>query len=158
MSKVLRQKEKFLYSNDGSQSPAKKAKGKFPDIERALANWAKNEQIKGEPLNDSKIREQAQRFAVTVGNSESRSKLTNSAWLEKFKQKNNLLGARQKKGHGNFNEPDGIHVVDSSTTSLSETPNSYSPVSSDSGELVSPPTSPNPGPSAGRTSWSRPPR
>ena len=143
MSKVLRQKEKFLYSNDGSQSPAKKAKGKFPDIERALANWAKNEQIKGEPLNDSKIREQAQRFAVTVGNSESRSKLTNSAWLEKFKQKNNLLGARQKKGHGNFNEPDGIHVVDSSTTSLSETPNSYSPVSSDSGELVSPPTSPN---------------
>jgi len=127
VSKVLRQKEKFLYSNDGSQSPAKKAKGKFPDIERALANWAKNEQIKGEPLNDSKIREQAQRFAATVGNSESRSKLTNSAWLKKFKQKNNLLGARP----------------DSSTTSFSETPNSYSPVSPDSGEMVSPPASPN---------------
>ena len=132
-----------MYSNDGSQSPAKKAKGKFPDIERALANWAKNEQIKGETLNDAKIKEQAQRFAVTVGNSESRSKLTNSAWLEKFKQKNNLLGARPKKGHSSYHEVDGIHVVDSSTTSLSETPNSYSPVSSDSGELASPPTSPN---------------
>lgn len=46
-----------MYSNDGSQSPAKKAKGKFPDIERALANWAKNEQIKGEILNDAKIKE-----------------------------------------------------------------------------------------------------
>lgn len=132
-----------MYSNDGAQSPAKKAKGKFPDIERALANWAKNEQIKGEPLNDAKIREQAQRFAVTVGNSESRSKLTNSAWLEKFKQKNNLLGARSKKGQTIFQESDGIHVVDSSTTSLSETPNSYSPVSSDSGDMLSPPTSPN---------------
>ena len=78
-------------------------------------------------MSDSKFREQACRFAVTVGNSESRSKLTNSAWLEEFKQKNNLLGARP----------------DSSTTSFSETPNSYSPASSDSGETVSPPTSPN---------------
>src|SRR2546421_5047835 len=85
VSKVLRKKKRILYSNDGSHSPAKKAKGKFPDIERALANWAKNEQIKGEPLNDTKIMEQAQRFAVTVGNPESRSKLTSSAWLEKFK-------------------------------------------------------------------------
>ena len=32
----------------------------------ALANWVKNEQIKGEPLNDSKIREQAQRFAEAL--------------------------------------------------------------------------------------------
>jgi hypothetical protein len=29
VSKILRRKEKFLYSNDDSQSPAKKAKGKF---------------------------------------------------------------------------------------------------------------------------------
>jgi hypothetical protein len=132
-----------LYSNDGSQSPAKKAKGKFPDIERALANWVKNEQIKGEPLNDSKIREQAQRFAITVGNSESQSKLTNSAWLEKFKQKHNLLDTKPKKGHSVFHKPDGIHVVNSSIISLLETPNSYSSVSSDSSEIASPPTSPN---------------
>lgn len=143
VSKVLRQKEKFLYSKDGSESPAKKLKGKFPDIERALANWARNEQRKGEPLNDSKIKEQAQRFAATVGNNESQSKLTNSAWLEKFKQKNNLLGAKLRKGQINIHhEPDGILVVDSSTTSISETPIGYSPVSSDSGGLASPPSSP----------------
>ena len=133
-----------MRTNDGSQSPAKKAKGKFPDIERALANWARNEQRKGVPLNDSKIKEQAERFAATVGNNESQSKLTNSAWLEKFKQKNNLFGSRPRKGHANGrHEPDGILIVDSSTTSLSETPISYSPVSSASGGTASPSTSPN---------------
>jgi hypothetical protein len=66
------------------------AKGKFPDIERALANWAINEQVKGNPLNDSKLQEQAQRFATTVGNPESLSKLTGSAWLEKFKKEYNI--------------------------------------------------------------------
>lgn len=40
VSKVLRQKEKFLYPNDGSQSPVKQTKGK--------------------PLNNSKIRKDAQ--------------------------------------------------------------------------------------------------
>ena len=50
VSKVLRQKEKFLYSNDGSQSPPKKAKGKS-----ASAGRAKNKQTKGKSLNNSKI-------------------------------------------------------------------------------------------------------
>lgn len=42
-SKVLRQKEKYLSHDDGSRSPAKRLKGRSPDIERALANWAKNQ-------------------------------------------------------------------------------------------------------------------
>lgn len=75
-----------MYSNDGRQSPTKRAKGKFPDIERALANWAINQQIKGNPLNDSKLQEQAQRFATTVG----QSKLSGPAWLEKFKKEHNI--------------------------------------------------------------------
>ena len=143
MSKVLRQKEKFLYSNDGSQSPAKRAKGKFPDIERALVNWARNEQRKGEPLTDAKIKEQAHRFAATVGNTDNQSKLTNSAWLEKFKQKHHLLGNRPRKSHPYSHEADGVTIVDSSTTSLSETPLSYSPLSSGSEGMTSTPTSPN---------------
>ena len=147
MSKVLRQKEKFLYANDGGQSPAKKAKGKFPDIERALANWVKNEQRKGEPLTDAKIKDQAHRFAATVGAGENQAKLINATWLDKFKLKHNLLGARQRKGPSHHHhhllpvhEPDG--VVDSSTTSLSETPLSFSPVSSESGGFVSPQPTP----------------
>ena len=43
VTKVLRQKDKFLTQDDGSRSPIKRAKGRSPDIERALAVWAKNQ-------------------------------------------------------------------------------------------------------------------
>lgn len=43
VSKVLRQKEKYLFQDDGSRSPIKRAKGRSPDVERALAVWAKNQ-------------------------------------------------------------------------------------------------------------------
>jgi Tc5 transposase DNA-binding domain len=141
VSKVLRQKEKYLFPNDGSQSPAKKSKGKFPDIERALANWARNESKKY-ALTDSMIREKARFFAATVGNNESQSKLNSSSWLERFKQKNNLPGARLKKSptdsSRNIFSEDGITVVDSSTTSASHTSAEMSPMSPDD---ISPSTS-----------------
>jgi hypothetical protein len=41
-------------------------------------NWAKNKQIKGELPNDFKLQEQAQRFAVTVGDHKSLSKVASS--------------------------------------------------------------------------------
>lgn len=133
VSKVLRQKEKYLFPHDGSQSPAKKAKGKFPDIERALANWARNESRRYS-LTDSMIREKARFFAATVGNNESQSKLNSTTWLERFKQKNNLVGGRLKKSATDsrpvFSE-DGITVVDSSTTSASHTSAEMSPMSPD---------------------------
>jgi hypothetical protein len=129
-----------LNPKDGSQGPVKVAKSKFPDIGRALAKWVRNEQAKGSPPNDSELQEQAQRFAGAVGNSESQFTLINPTWLENFKKKYNILGV---ESHSNFHESDGIHVVDLNTTSLSETLNSYTPVSSHSGELIPPPTSPN---------------
>lgn len=43
VSKVLRQKEKYLVPEESGQSPAKRVKGRVPDIERALAVWAKNQ-------------------------------------------------------------------------------------------------------------------
>lgn len=43
VSKVLRQKEKYLFQDDGSRSPIKRAKGRSPDLERTLAVWAKNQ-------------------------------------------------------------------------------------------------------------------
>jgi hypothetical protein len=95
---VLRQKEKYLYQDDGSRSPIKRSKGKFPDIERALANWARNHQRQGLPLSDAIIRDKARFFANTVGNSESHLKANSNSWLEKFKQKNHLMGARSRKG------------------------------------------------------------
>ena len=76
-----------------------------------------------------------------MDNSESQSRLANSALLEKFKQ-NNLFDVKPEKGPSFFHEPNGIHVVDLSTTSLSKTPSSCSLVLSDSGTMVSSLTSP----------------
>ena len=59
VSKVLRQKEKYLFPDDGSRSPIKRSKGKFPDIERALSVWAKNTRKQGIALTDAMIREKA---------------------------------------------------------------------------------------------------
>jgi hypothetical protein len=87
-----------LYQDDGSRSPIKRSKGKFPDIERALANWARNHQRQGLLLSDAIIRDKARFFANTVGNSESHLKANSNSWLEKFKQKNHLMGARSRKG------------------------------------------------------------
>jgi hypothetical protein len=116
VSKVLRQKEKYLYQDDGSRSPIKRSKGKFPDIERALSNWARNHQRQGLPLTDGIIREKARFFATTVGNSDSHLKANSTSWLEKFKQKNNLMGAKSRKSsiaeesEGTSNPPSNVHT------------------------------------------------
>lgn len=68
----------------------KRSKGKFPDIERALAVWAKNTRKQGIALTDIMIREKAKFFATSVGISDSQFKANSAGWLEKFKQKNNL--------------------------------------------------------------------
>ena len=120
MSKVLRQKDKYLAADDGSKSPMKRPKGKFPDIERALSNWVRNHQRQGLPLDDNIIREKARFFATTVGSSDSHIKLNSTNWLEKFKQKNHLLGSKQRKGSGAF---------DSDPGSGTQTPSGISPIS-----------------------------
>lgn len=113
---MLRQKEKYLYQDDGSRSPIKRSKGKFPDIERALANWARNHQRQGLPLSDAIIRDKARFFASTVGNSDSHLKANSTSWLEKFKQKNHLMGARSRKGsiaeesEGTSNPPSNVQT------------------------------------------------
>ncbi|KAF2125770.1 CenpB-DNA-bind-domain-containing protein [Dothidotthia symphoricarpi CBS 119687] len=124
VSKVLRQKEKYLYQDDGSRSPIKRSKGKFPDIERALANWARNHQRQGLPLTDAIIRDKARFFAQTVGNSESHLKANSTSWLEKFKQKNHLMGARSRKGSIAEESEDA-----SNPPSNSQTPGATSPTS-----------------------------
>ena len=74
----------------------KRPKGKFPDVERALANWAKNHVRQGLPLSDATIQEQARVFASTVNHSEGQSKMLSSSWLEKFKQKYGIESKSRK--------------------------------------------------------------
>ena len=97
VSKVLRQKDKYLNPDDGSRSPIKRAKGRVPDIEKALSNWARNYQRQGYPLNDEMIKEKALFFASTCGCPEGKEKVLTTVWLEKFKAKNSLLGAKTRK-------------------------------------------------------------
>jgi Tc5 transposase DNA-binding domain len=142
VSKILRQKEKYLNPTpkEESTSPVKRSKVKFPDIERALVNWVRNEQKKGVAITDEKLKKQARFFATTSPSSESQMQVTSSAWLEKFKQKNQIhTGPRKGKASISVSTDDVV-IVDSSTTSVSEMPLDESPTSSVG--LVSPPISP----------------
>ncbi|KAK5132621.1 hypothetical protein LTR08_008820 [Meristemomyces frigidus] len=122
VSKVLRQKEKYLIQEDGGRSPIKRSKGRSPDIERALAVWAKNQERKGLPLTDEVIRNQARAFAATTTTPDQ---VLTSSWIEKFKLKNNLLGARSRKSSLAPEDAD----ITGRAGSLLQTPIGTSPVS-----------------------------
>ena len=107
-------------------SPGKKSKAKLPDFEKTLANWVRNQQKNGLPVTDEELRKRARMFSFSRSD---QALLSSPSWLEKFKHKNGL-------GRKSSSER---HDVDSSTTSLSETPINASPVSSNG--LVSPPMS-----------------
>ena len=123
---------------EGSSSPPKKIKTKFPDIERALINWARNEERKGVTITDEKLKKQALFFSSTFGPSDNHNNVTSDVWLARFKQKILLgSGKKSKNDSRDFSE---ATVVDSSTTSYTDGHLDQSPVSSASG-LVSPPLS-----------------
>lgn len=130
---MLRQKEKYLNRDDGSRSPIKRAKGRVPDIEKALSNWARNYQRQGFPLNDEMIKEKALFFASTCGCPEGKEKVLTASWLEKFKHKNNLLGAKSRKGsidtRSGSTSPTR-NITDSTGESAVQSPRERSPSSS----------------------------
>jgi Tc5 transposase DNA-binding domain len=132
-----------------SKSPARKAKGKFPDVERALVNWARGRQRLGMPITDSLIKEKLRYFASTVAPSENHFKLNNTTWLEKFKQKNGLTGSKSRKGsiaeesEATSNPESGSHTPNLSPTSpgtgKDRSPSAMSIVNDDKGvESASP--------------------
>lgn len=132
VSKVLRNKDKYLVQEEGNRSPIRRSKSKFPDIERTLSQWVKNRISQRLPLDDTTIRDQARIFATTVGSSECHKQVNDPAWLEQFKQKNHLPGA---KPGGIKDENDALCPE---TKSGSQTPNGISPVGWD-GLTISPP-------------------
>jgi hypothetical protein len=130
VSKVLRNREKYLFPEDRTLSPVKRTKNKFPDIERALTVWARNQQKQGNPLTDADIKEKARFFANSTGNNESHLKTNSTSWLEKFKQKNGLGGAKLTRRASETNISDsGSLNPDSAGGSATQTPNGISPTS-----------------------------
>ena len=127
--------------DDGSRSPIKRTKGRVPDIEKALSNWAKNYQRQGYTLTDSMIRDKAHFFSTTCGSPDGNQKVLNSSWLDKFKQKNNLMGAKSRKSSVDTTISDSESPIHLKTNSSSQTPiNGVSPISP--GGLTSPSMSP----------------
>jgi hypothetical protein len=133
-------KEKYLFPEDRSLSPVKRTKGKFPDVEKTLSVWVKNQHKKGLATSDAAITEQAQRFATSVNNNnetlnETLLKLASANWLEKFKQKNGIGTGKLTRRASETNIPDR-NSLNSDGPSTSQTPNGISPTSPSS--LASP--------------------
>lgn len=88
-------------------------------------------------LTDASIKEKARVWASTVGNSESSLKANSASWLEKFKQKNNIGGAKLLRRASETNISDaGTLSQDSAGPSVAHTPSGHSPGSP--GDLASP--------------------
>lgn len=91
MSKVLRHKEKYLNTEDRSQSPIKRAKHKLPDIDKAMASWVKRQQKFGLDISDDELLQQAHHFAINTGSNQgSVFKAITHRWVDKFKQKHGI--------------------------------------------------------------------
>lgn len=148
VSKVLRQKEKYLNPDDkmnGSRSPIKKAKGRVPDIEKALFNWAKNYQRQGFTLTDEMIKEKALFFASNCGRPEGKEKVLSANWLEGFKQKYNLRGPKSRKGsfdtRSESESPSRLSIYPAPESAI-QSPNELSPTTSPTGFATPSPLSP----------------
>lgn len=132
VSKVLRQKEKYLNANDGSRSPIKRSKARVPDIEKALSNWARNYQKQGYQLSDAVIQEKAHFFTTTCGNQNGKEKALSTRWLEKFKQKH-LGGSKSRKGSFDTNKSESVSPtglsINSALASGVQSPTVMSPIS-----------------------------
>lgn len=125
VSKVLRNKDKLLNQEDRSASPAKRTKGRLPDIERTLASWAKKA---GREVSDDEIWEQVQHFALADPGSEHIQKL-NDTWLKRFKHKNNIGQPRLSRRASETNIPTDAKLSISSPLLASQQSSGISPAS-----------------------------
>ncbi|RAQ99159.1 CenpB-DNA-bind-domain-containing protein [Stemphylium lycopersici] len=124
VSKVLRQKEKYLYQDDDSRSPMNGSKGKPSDIEHALSKRAINLQKQGLPPSDVMIQNEVPFFAKTVDNSESHLKANSNSCLKEFRQINRLMAAGSMQSpitegsEGTSNSPSNKHTTDATSPTL----------------------------------------
>ena len=129
MSKVLRHKDTYLNQEPRSASPAKRGKGKLPDIERALASWARKTQQSGMEVRDDEIWEQAKHFAHGVNGTEHLQKL-GETWLVKFKHKHGIGQSRLSRRASETNIPSNAKLsTGSPMLTHSQQSNGISPTS-----------------------------
>ncbi|GAB1320529.1 hypothetical protein MFIFM68171_10739 [Madurella fahalii] len=139
VSKVLRNKDKYLNSEERSSSPVKRNKGKGADIEKALTNYLRKAQDSGIAVTGDDLKEKARLFsAMTVG--EPLLKSNSSAWLDKFMLKHGIGPGRLMRRASETNISDTVRGSPSLSTSQ---PSSAISPASPSGHLSPSPLSAN---------------
>ncbi|OBT64903.1 hypothetical protein VE03_06472 [Pseudogymnoascus sp. 23342-1-I1] len=106
VSKVLRDKEKFLSLEEPSASPPKRPKGdRVQNIELTLHNWWIKEQGNGSLRTRDEIREKAIKFATILRSQEGLQRANDDQWLDRFvgnhnaetKQENHTARKKQSR-------------------------------------------------------------
>ncbi|RSL65595.1 hypothetical protein CEP54_004185 [Fusarium duplospermum] len=111
VSKVLRHKDQYLKRDQEPENPAvKRGKGKHPDFDRTLSNYVRRQQQRGFKVSDEEIMEQARLFAHASGNQENVLNGLTSSWLQKFKQKHGIGGAKLTRRASEANIPDSARL------------------------------------------------
>jgi hypothetical protein len=130
VSKVLRNKDKYLNSEERSSSPVKRTtKGKGADIEKALANYSRKAQRTGITVTRDALMEKARLFASLATGGDSLAEPVSSAWLDKFMLKHGIGPGRLIRRASETNIPDSMRASGSPSLAPSQPSSAISPAS-----------------------------
>ncbi|TKY90635.1 hypothetical protein EX895_000633 [Sporisorium graminicola] len=105
VSKILKQKEKWLAIEPGSEAAkiAKHRAIKFPAVEDRLSGWVAQLKARGEAIRDSTIRNEALRIARELGLGEDKFKAS-GGWIEKFRERNQIPKPQPAEGSSSLSD------------------------------------------------------
>ncbi|KFY15990.1 hypothetical protein V492_01640 [Pseudogymnoascus sp. VKM F-4246] len=132
VSKVLREKEKFLSLDERSVPPPRKPKGKVQDIDLTLSNWWQKKQDIGVFPTRDEIREQGIKFASSIGSKEGRQRENDDRWLDEFIRNHNCkIKTEKRKSRKKIprraSETNISDITTSAGSSVANTPAGQSP-------------------------------
>lgn len=93
ISNILRNREKFLLSNDLTIKKARVLP--FPELDAALANWAFQCRDQGIVLSCAMIQDQGRRMAATMSIDEAKMPTFSNGWVWSFMNRHNLKQKRR---------------------------------------------------------------
>ncbi|KAL2201290.1 hypothetical protein P885DRAFT_65561 [Corynascus similis CBS 632.67] len=129
VSKVLRNKEKYLNSEERSSSPVKRSgKGKGANVEKALINYVQKAKKNGIAVTSEALKERALAF-TSLASGDSLMEFTSSAWLDKFMSKHGIGSGRLIRRASETNIPDSIRASGSPALQPSQSQSAISPAS-----------------------------
>ncbi|EAQ90955.1 hypothetical protein CHGG_02890 [Chaetomium globosum CBS 148.51] len=142
VSKVLRNKDKYLNSEERSSSPVKRTgKGKGANVEKALANYLQKAKKNGIVVTREALKERALAF-TSLASGDSLLEFTSTSWLDKFMSKHGIGSSRLIRRASETNIPDSMRTSGSPSLAPSQPHSAISPASP-SGHLSPSPLSAN---------------